>query len=220
MSCFRAKAPLVFHWFSYNKAQFIAKCDRQLLHIASHGLLKTTTGTVNRLKELCHEIYQNSNSENWGKKAFTLSLNSTRLIWTVSIPRPLPSPPPPASLSVLTGFHCITKRAGFIINCGRCYELWCSPSPPSLRIPIQQSPFLSLSFAIYVPSLKVTQSICICWVEFRLFTVLYFSVRSSRSSALRYGLRHLAWVSKLVRGRGWLPNTRPLGTFENQNGRH
>ena len=107
MSCFRAKAPLVFHWFSYNKAQFIAKCDRQLLHIASHGLLKITTGTVNRLKELCHEIYENSNSENWGKKAFTLSLNSTRLIWTVSIPRPLPSPPlptPPASLSVLTGF--------------------------------------------------------------------------------------------------------------------
>ena len=141
----------------------------------------------------------------WGKKAFTLSLNSTRLIWT---------------LSVLTGFHCITKRAGFIINCDRCYELWCSPSPPSLRIPIQQSPFLSLSFTIYVPSLKVTQSICICWVEFRLFTVLYFSVRSTRSSALRYGLRHLAWVSKLVRGQGWLPNTRLLGTFENQNGRH
>ena len=92
MSCFRAKAPLVFHWFSYNKAQFIAKCDRQLLHIASHGLSKITTGTVNRLKDLCREIYQNSNSENWGKKAFTLSLNSTRLIWTVSIPRPLPSP--------------------------------------------------------------------------------------------------------------------------------
>ena len=118
---------------------------------------------------------------------------------------PPPPLPPPASLSVLTGFHCITKRAGFIINCDRCYELWCSPSPPSLRIPIQQSPFLSLSFTIYVPSLKVTQSICICWVEFRLFTVLYFSERSSRSSALRYGLRHLAWVSKLVRGRGWLP---------------
>ena len=100
MSCFRAKAPLVFHWFSYNKAQFIAKCDRQLLHIASHGLLKITTGTVNRLKELCHEIYQNSNSENWGKKAFTLSLNSTRLIWTVYIPRPLPSPPPPSRFTV------------------------------------------------------------------------------------------------------------------------
>ena len=64
MSCFRAKAPLVFHWCLYNKAQFIAKCDRQLLHIASHGLLKITIGTVNRLKELCHEIYQNSNSEN------------------------------------------------------------------------------------------------------------------------------------------------------------
>ena len=64
MSCFRAKAPLVFHWCLYNKAHFIAKCDRQLLHIASHGLLKIATGTVNRLKELCHEIYQNSNSEN------------------------------------------------------------------------------------------------------------------------------------------------------------
>ena len=64
MSCFRAEAPLVFHWCLYNKAQFIAKCDRQLLHIASHGLLQITTGTVNRLKELCHEIYQNSNSEN------------------------------------------------------------------------------------------------------------------------------------------------------------
>ena len=64
MSCFRAKAPLVFHWCLYNKAQFIAKCDRQLLHIASHGLLNIATGTVNRLKELCDEIYQNSNREN------------------------------------------------------------------------------------------------------------------------------------------------------------
>ena len=64
MSCFRAKAPLVFHWCLYNKAQFIAKCDRQLLHIASHGLLKIATGTVNRLKELCEEINQNSIREN------------------------------------------------------------------------------------------------------------------------------------------------------------
>ena len=32
----------------------------------------------------------------------------------------------------------------------------------------------------------------------RPFTVLYFSVRSSRSSALRFKL-HLAWVSKLLR---------------------
>ena len=39
-----------------------------------------------------------------------------------------------------------------------------------------------------MPSLKVTQSICICLLEFRLFTVLYFSVRSSRSSVLWYGL--------------------------------
>ena len=63
MSCFRGKAPLVFHWCLYNKAQFIGKCDRQLVHIASHGLLKIATGTVNRLKKLRHEIYQNSNHE-------------------------------------------------------------------------------------------------------------------------------------------------------------
>ena len=35
----------------------------------------------------------------------------------------------------------------------------------------------------------------------RLFTVLYFTIRSSRSSALRFGL-HLACVSKLLWGRG------------------
>ena len=34
----------------------------------------------------------------------------------------------------------------------------------------------------------------------RLFTVLYFSVRSSRSSTLRVTGCHLAWVSKLLRG--------------------
>ena len=34
----------------------------------------------------------------------------------------------------------------------------------------------------------------------RLFTVLYFSVRSSRSSTLRVMGCHLAWVSKLLRG--------------------
>ena len=34
----------------------------------------------------------------------------------------------------------------------------------------------------------------------RLFTVLYFSVRSSRSSTLRVMGYHLAWVSKLLRG--------------------
>ena len=75
------------------------------------------------------------------------------------------------------------------------------------------------------------------WLS-RLFTVLYFSVRSSRSSALRFGL-HLAWVSKLLRGQGavWeearkidfsrppppraiIPDARPLGTFENHDGRH
>ena len=41
----------------------------------------------------------------------------------------------------------------------------------------------------------------LCHLIFKLFTVLYFSVRSSRSSALRFGL-HLAWVSKLLRGQG------------------
>ena len=34
----------------------------------------------------------------------------------------------------------------------------------------------------------------------RLFTVLYFSVRSSRSSTLRVMDCHLAWVSKLLKG--------------------
>ena len=91
----------------------------------------------------------------------------------------------------------------------------------------------------------------------RLFTALYFSVRSSRSSALcvragSYYNRpenhandfekvyvtgcHLAWVSKLLRGRGGLggsekniflapppraiiPDARHLGTFGNQHTR-
>ena len=53
---------------------------------------------------------------------------------------------------------------------------------------------------------------------FRLFTVLYLSLRSSRSSALRFGL-HLAWV--LLRGQAAvIPDVRPLGTFENQDSRH
>ena len=38
----------------------------------------------------------------------------------------------------------------------------------------------------------------------RLFTDPYFRVRSSRSSAIRYGLP------------SWIPDARPLGTFENQ----
>ena len=50
----------------------------------------------------------------------------------------------------------------------------------------------------------------------RLFTVLYFSVRSTRSSALRYGL--LSCVS--VKTTAINPDARSLGTFENQDGRH
>ena len=76
MSCFRAKAPLVFHWCLYNKAQFIAKCDRQLLQIASHGLLKIATGTVNRLKELCDEMYQNSNRENCHQRKWSIKITA------------------------------------------------------------------------------------------------------------------------------------------------
>ena len=54
-----------------------------------------------------------------------------------------------------------------------------------------------------------------CWkkeidtVKNRLFTVLYFSVRSSRSSAMCYGLPSCMSV----------PDARPLGTFENQDTR-
>ena len=50
----------------------------------------------------------------------------------------------------------------------------------------------------------------------RLFTVLYFPVKSSRSSALRYGL--LSCVS--VKTTAIIPDARPFGTFENQDGRH
>ena len=73
----------------------------------------------------------------------------------------------------------------------------------------------------------------------RLFTVLYFSVRSSRSRALRYGLPILHECQNYLGGRGGLggseaiflaplppPRTiipdadaRPLGTFENQDNR-
>ena len=63
----------------------------------------------------------------------------------------------------------------------------------------------------------------------RLFTVLYFSVRSSRSSALCYGLPSCMSV-KTTKGEGavWeeatlppppraiIPDAHPLGTFENQ----
>ena len=62
----------------------------------------------------------------------------------------------------------------------------------------------------------------------RLFTVLYFPVRSSRSSASRYGLPSYVSV-KTTYGEGavWeearkiaiIPYARPLGTFENQDTR-
>ena len=50
----------------------------------------------------------------------------------------------------------------------------------------------------------------------RLFTVLYIPVKTSRSSALRYGL--LSCVG--VKTTAIIPDARPLGTFENQDGRH
>ena len=65
------------------------------------------------------------------------------------------------------------------------------------------------------------------YVARRLFTVLYFSVRSSRSSALRYGLPSCMSV-KTTWGAGGgglldeaiiIPDARPLGTFENHDSR-
>ena len=63
----------------------------------------------------------------------------------------------------------------------------------------------------------------------RLFTVLYFSLRSSRIESFALRATHLAWVSQLPRGRYFsrlpslpraiIPDARPLGTFENQDGR-
>ena len=77
------------------------------------------------------------------------------------------------------------------------------------------------------------------WRWLRLFTVLYFSVRSSRSSALRYGLPSCVSVKTTYgavavwdeerkiffsppsppppRPRAIIPYARPLGTFENQD---
>ena len=52
----------------------------------------------------------------------------------------------------------------------------------------------------------------IYWIMIRLFTVLYFSVRSSRSSALRYGLPSRMSVKNYL-----IPDARPLGTFEKQD---
>ena len=47
-------------------------------------------------------------------------------------------------------------------------------------------------------------------LQARLFTVLYFPVRSSRWSAL----------SRPPSPRAIIPDARPLGTFENQDGRY
>ena len=73
------------------------------------------------------------------------------------------------------------------------------------------------------------------WRWLRLFTVLYFSVRSSRSSALRYGLPSCVSLTGRLRfgtrrekyfsrpppvpprPRAIIPDARPLGTFENQD---
>ena len=62
--------------------------------------------------------------------------------------------------------------------------------------------------------------------EARLFTVLYFPVKSSRSSALLFGLLSCVRVKTTwgagggLGGRAIIPDARPLGTFENQDGRH
>ena len=76
------------------------------------------------------------------------------------------------------------------------------------------------------------------FLAIRPFTVLYFSVRLSRDRALCVTGCHLARVSNLLRGQGRfgrrpeniflpppplhraiIPDTRPLGTFENQDTR-
>ena len=56
-------------------------------------------------------------------------------------------------------------------------------------------------------------------VKLRLFTVLYFSVRLSRSSALRYGLPCCMSVKTTQGAEAIFPDARPLDTFENQDSR-
>ena len=71
----------------------------------------------------------------------------------------------------------------------------------------------------------------------RLFTVLYFSRKIVEIESFALRAAHLAWVSKLLRGRGRfegkrekffcplplpraiIPDTRSLGTLENQDSR-
>ena len=109
------------------------------------------------------------------------------------------------------------KQQKGIIHCweSRWFPLFCAPSNIALE---QQTYFRS--------------SVFLGGWNYRLFIVLYFSVRSSRSSALCYGC-HLAWVSKLLWGwgrfgrkrekypppppRAIIPVARPLGTFKNQD---
>ena len=75
---------------------------------------------------------------------------------------------------------------------GKVAGLWhINPLSPDIHIQILQTDLHTLPLRISWENL----------IKHRLFTVLYFSVRSSRSSALRFGL-HLAWVSKLLRGQG------------------
>ena len=63
-------------------------------------------------------------------------------------------------------------------------------------------------------------------LSIRLFTVLYFSVRCSRSKALFYGLPSCISVKTTfgagdgLGGSPIIPDARPLGTVENQDGRH
>ena len=54
-------------------------------------------------------------------------------------------------------------------------------------------------------------------LQTRLFTVLYFSMRSSRSSALRYGLPSSMSCQNYLRAT--IPDVHPLGTFKNQDSR-
>ena len=110
------------------------------------------------------------------------------------------------------------KQQKGIIHCWESswFPLFCAPSNIALE---PQSYFRS--------------SVFLGGWNYRLFIVLYFSVRSSRSSALCYGC-HLAWVSKLLWGVGavWeearkispplppraiIPVARPLGTFKTQD---
>ena len=69
---------------------------------------------------------------------------------------------------------------------------------PTTRISVEIAVFLVSSFFYYYYSFLLGSK---HWGSNRLFTVPYFCVRSSRSSALRKG-SNLGWVSKSLTGRG------------------